>query len=35
MNGWVSVSCLGRIEAVESRCPGVERAEAALDELVG
>jgi 5'-nucleotidase len=35
MAGWVSVSCLGRIEAVESRCPGVKRAEAALDELVG
>ena len=35
MKGWVSVSCLGRIEATESRCPGVKRAEAALDELVG
>ncbi len=35
MNGWVSVSCLGRIESIESHCPAIKRAEAALDELLG
>ena len=35
MNGWVSFSCLGRIESIGSHSPGVKRAEAALDELLG
>lgn len=35
MRGWVSVSRLGRIESVDGHSPGVSRAEAALDDLLG
>jgi 5'/3'-nucleotidase len=35
MHGWVSISCLGRIESVDSHSPAVKRAEAALDDLLG
>lgn len=35
MAGWVSFSCLGRIESVDSDTPAIKGAEAALDELIG
>jgi 5'-nucleotidase len=35
MAGWVSVTCLGRIEGVDNGSRGIKRAETALDELVG
>ena len=35
MNGWVSFSCLGRIESIDSHCPAVKQAEAGLDDLLG